>query len=126
MIYGNESISYYSKTNVATWMLMALQAGLINIGGFMACHRFVSHITGFATFYGYELTLPDTSHAIGMFVVPLIFLFGVMVSGQLVDVRLRMNQKPKYFISFGLMFFLLTLVFLGGIFGFFGVFCFLQ
>lgn len=122
MLYGNESISYYSKTNIFTWMLMALQAGVINIGGFMACHRFVSHVTGFATFFGYELTRPDPSHAIGMLVVPLFFLIGVMVSAQLVDIRLKLHKKPKYYISFGLIFLLLLLVFLTGINGYFGLF----
>lgn len=101
---------------------MAFQAGIINIGGFMACHRFVSHITGFATFYGHEKALPDPSHAAGMLAVPFLFLLGVMVSGQLVDIRLRLQKKPKYFISFGLIFLLLAVVFIGGVFGFFGVF----
>ena len=60
---------------------MAFQAGLINIGGFMACHRFVSHITGFATFFGYEINQADTSAALSMLVVPMFFLFGCMISG---------------------------------------------
>jgi uncharacterized membrane protein YoaK (UPF0700 family) len=47
-------------------MMMAFQAGVLNIGGFMACHRFVSHVTGFATFFGYELNTNDSYHAIGM------------------------------------------------------------
>lgn len=101
---------------------MAFQAGVLNIGGFMACHRFVSHVTGFATFFGYELNQPNSDHAIGMLAVPLFFLFGVMISGQLVDVRLKLHKKPKYYITFGIIFLLTLIVFFGGVMSLFGVF----
>jgi len=102
--------------------MMAFQAGVLNIGGFMACHRFISHVTGFATFFGYEINQTDSSHAIGMLIVPLFFLLGVMISGQLVDVRLKLHKKRKYYISFTLIFLLLLIVWFGGIYGFFGNF----
>lgn len=102
---------------------MAFQAGLLNIGGFMACHRFVSHVTGFATFFGYELSRSEQApHAIGMLAVPLFFLFGAMLSGQLVDLRLKLQKKPKYYITFGVIFFLTLLVAIGGVLGYFGRF----
>lgn len=101
---------------------MAFQAGILNMGGFMACHRFVSHVTGFATFFGYEANLPNNTHAIGMLAVPLFFLFGAMLSGQLVDIRLKLHIKPKYYITFGLIFLLTLIVFFGGMSGLFGEF----
>ncbi len=101
---------------------MAFQAGILNIGGFMACHRFVSHITGFATFFGYEINQIDNSHAFGMLAVPLFFLFGCMLSAQLVDIRLRLHKRPKYYITFGLIFFLLCIVLALGMIGYFGKF----
>ncbi len=122
MLYGNESIAHYSKSNVSIWMMLAFQAGVLNIGGFMACHRFVSHVTGFATFFGYELSQTDSSHALGMLIVPLFFLIGAMISGFLVDIRLKLHKKPKYYLSFGIIFFLVLIVFLGGISGRLGVF----
>ncbi len=122
MLYGNESISHYSRSNIAVWMLMAFQAGVINMGGFMACHRFVSHVTGFATFFGHEVAQGDMVHAWGMLVVPLFFLFGAMISGQLVDIRLKKHKKPKYYITFSFIFILTLLVFVGGITGYFGIF----
>jgi uncharacterized membrane protein YoaK (UPF0700 family) len=104
-------------------MLMAFQAGLLNIGGFMASHRFVSHVTGFATFFGYELTQTHSAqHAIGMLVVPMFFLLGVMLSAQLVDLRLKLHKKPRYYISFGIIFFLTMIVAFGGMLGYFGEF----
>lgn len=101
---------------------MAFQAGILNMGGFLACHRFVSHVTGFATFFGAEINQADNSRAFGMLAVPLFFLFGSMISGQLVDIRLKLHKRPKYYISFGLIFFLLLIVFFAGILGAFGTF----
>lgn len=101
---------------------MAFQAGTINIGGFLACHRFVSHVTGFATFFGNEVTENGTGAAIGLLMVPLFFLFGSMLSGFLVDLRLKLHKKPKYYIAFGLMFFLTLVVLTAGVSGNFGVF----
>jgi len=122
MLYGNGSISHYTPANISVWMSMAFQAGLLNIGGFMACHRFVSHITGFATFFGYEINQADNSHAFGMLAVPLFFLFGCMISGQLVDIRLKLHKRPKYYLTFGLIFFLLCSVLSLGVIGYFGKF----
>lgn len=122
MLYGNESISQYSPGNVAIWMAMAFQAGTLNIGGFMACHRFVSHITGFATFFGLEVSRANREQAIGMLIVPLFFLFGSMLSGLMVEIRLKLHKRPRYYITFGTIFILLTIVFVGGISGDFGAF----
>jgi uncharacterized membrane protein YoaK (UPF0700 family) len=122
MLYGNESISHYTRTNISIWMLMAFQAGLLNIGGFMACHRFVSHVTGFATFFGYELTKPNPIHALGMLLVPAFFLLGCMLSGFMVDIRLKLHKRPRYYVSFGLIFFLILTVFILGLTDHFGVF----
>lgn len=101
---------------------MALQAGVLNIGGYMACHRFVSHVTGFATFFGVEINYHGHNQAVGMLFVPLFFLFGSMLSGLLVDTPIKLKKKPKYYISFGVIFFLVLTVFIGGITGYFGKF----
>ena len=101
---------------------MAFQAGVLNIGGFMAVHRFVSHVTGFATFFGYEINQVDKTHAFGMLAVPVFFLLGCMISALLVDIRLKLHKRPKYYITFGLIFFLLFFVFGLGMIGYFGNF----
>jgi uncharacterized membrane protein YoaK (UPF0700 family) len=103
-------------------MVMALQAGLLNMGGFMACHRFVSHVTGFATFMGYEIGQSHIDQALGLLAVPALFLIGSMISGQLVDIRLKLHKAPKYYLAFGVVFALILTVLIGGIFGFFGRF----
>ncbi len=101
---------------------MAFQGGLLNMAGFLACHRFVSHVTGFATYFGFEVSQSHFSQALGMLVVPLFFLFGAMISGQLVDIRLKLHLRPKYFITFGIIFVLLSLILVLGTAGFFGEF----
>lgn len=122
MLYGDESISHYTPSNFSIWMLMAFQAGLLNMGGYLACHRFVSHVTGFATLFGYEVNNTNMLSALAVLTVPAFFLAGCMLSGILVDIRLKLKLKPKYYVAFGLMFFLLTGVLVGGMLGYFGVF----
>lgn len=122
MIYDNQSISYRNKENIAAWMLMAFQAGSLNIGGFMACHRFVSHVTGFATFFGYELSRSHVKTALSMLAAPFFFLLGCFLSGLLVDIRLKQNKKPRYYVVFGLIFLLISAVWLMGLKGLFGTF----
>ncbi len=122
MLRGNHTINYYSKGNAIVWMTMALQAGLINSGGMMACHRFVSHVTGFATAFGMEWDRTSFPQAVGILAVPVFFLLGSMLSGFLVDLRLKLRKKPRYFIPFGINFVLILMVYLGGSWGYFGKF----
>lgn len=100
---------------------MAFQAGLLNIGGFLAGHKIVSHVTGFATFFGYEISTAS-GNASSMLIVPAFFLLGAMISGYFVDIRLKLRKKPRYYITFGVMFFLTCAIWLMGITGMFGVF----
>ncbi len=62
MLFGNESMSKYTPGNITVWMAMAFQAGLINIGAFLACHRFVSHVTDFGVEFGHSYYSSDRSH----------------------------------------------------------------
>jgi uncharacterized membrane protein YoaK (UPF0700 family) len=122
MLFGNESISTYSKANVTIWMILAFQGGLINIGGLLACHSFVSHVTGFATLFGREVYFSNYLEAAGILAVPFFFLVGAMLSGFLVDLRLKQGRKPAYFIAFGALFVFLLAVVIGGFNGYFGRF----
>ncbi len=121
MLYGNQSISHYSPSNIIIWMIMAFQAGLLNIGGFLAGHKIVSHVTGFATFFGYEIST-GSGNASSMLIVPAFFLLGAMISGYFVDIRIKLLKKPRYYITFGFMFFLTCLIWFMGIVGKFGTF----
>lgn len=123
MLSDVTSLSVYKRTNVLLWMLMAFQAGALNIGGLLACHTFVSHITGFASLAAFEFeTTLSLNATLGMLSVPIFFLLGAMFSGALVDMPLQMGRRPKYHILFGLIFLFILLPFYLGISGEFGQF----
>jgi uncharacterized membrane protein YoaK (UPF0700 family) len=101
---------------------MAFQAGLLNIGGFLAGQKIVSHVTGFATFSGYYISQGQKEYLVETILLPFVFLLGCMVSGHFVDIRLKLNKQPKYYITFGFMFVLILFVFINGILGNWGSF----
>lgn len=94
-----------SLIGLRLWALLAFQAGSINGGGFVACRRFVTHTTGFATQFGYDLATTKWGDAIAMLSIPLFFLCGAMIGGIFVDRPIELKEKPKFHI----LFFLITL-----------------
>lgn len=69
------------------WFLLCFLAGNLNVGGFLALGKFVSHVTGFATLAGVSLEAGDWFEALGILTIPLFFLIGVMVSGYFTERR---------------------------------------
>lgn len=116
------NLANYNKINMSIWFLMAFQAGAINAGGFLACHRFVSHTTGFATHFGAEFALGKIYDAIGIASVPIFFLLGTMLSAYFVDHRVSLKKKPQYSLLVWFMFSLMLLATIGGQLNWFGKF----
>lgn len=110
MFTGKSNLSYDSTTHRLIWMILTFQAGFINAGGFLACHRFVTHTTGFATFFGASLARMHFQEALGMATVPIFFLGGAMLSAFFVDRRMNLNERPFYSHVFFLMSFFMTVV----------------
>lgn len=105
------------------WSILSFQSGWINVGGFLACHRFVTHTTGFATQFGADLARFKWIDAMGMLLIPIFFLLGSMFSAFYVDHEIRSERKPKYHIVFFFIsMFLLIVTFFGhqGFWGHFG------
>lgn len=101
---------------------MAFQAGTINVGGFLSCHRFVSHTTGFATHFGAEFAQGRMLDSFWILSVPIFFLLGTMISAYVVDKRIASGKVPLYSL---LIFFIAGLMYLatyGGTHGWFGTF----
>ncbi len=119
-MYKNQDL-YYTET-IRIWFILAFQAGAINVGGFLACHRFVSHITGFPTLLASELGAGDYDAAINIMLVPLFFVMGSMLSAIFVDRRIERKKEPLYALVFALICFLLMAVILVGKLGYFGEF----
>ncbi len=106
----------------AHWFLLAVSAGFINTGGFLACRRFVSHVTGFATMHGIDLYNGNWAGALSMAAVPLYFLLGCMFTAWVVDQRIQQGRNPLYALPLGVIVLLLGLTAAGGRYGYFGPF----
>lgn len=105
------------------WFLLSFLAGNINTGGYLACHRFVSHVTGFATLAGISLEEKSWLDAFGALTIPLFFLLGVMVSGFLTETnRSSKIHGQKYAPVMWLVALLIGVVAVLGSDGYFGVF----
>lgn len=116
-----ESKSFFSKSHI-DWMLLSFASGAVNAGGYLACHRFVSHVTGFATLAGTAAARTHWFEALGMLTVPVYFLMGVIVSANLIDRRLHLGLVPHYATVMGLVATLLTAASVAGAVGWFGAF----
>ncbi|MEZ4814589.1 MAG: YoaK family protein [Bdellovibrionota bacterium] len=112
----------YYREAIRIWFILAFQAGAINIAGFLACHRFVSHVTGFPTFFADDLSKGDLSEAFNILLVPIFFVLGTMLSAWHVDRRIERKKAPRYTLVFSLICFMLIFVLLVGQLGYFGVF----
>ena len=103
------------------WYLLAFQAGAINSAGYLACHRFVSHVTGFGTRIGIELGTQNHLMALEMSFKFLFFLIGALIVG-LIFYQLKRTKEEKFFISMSLLTFILLTIYVLGEIGLFGVF----
>ncbi len=115
-----ENVSFKTYTD---WFILSFLAGSINSGGYLACHRFVSHVTGFATLSGISIERFEFLEALGSLLIPLFFLIGVVVSGYLTEKQFAHKlHGEKYAPVMGIVAVLLAFVAVGGYFNFFGVF----
>ncbi len=121
-MFRGENLSQFKTKNILVWTALAIQAGSINAGGFLACHRFVTHATGHATMFGLELAYGNILKAFSMLSVPLFYLSGAMLSACLVDQRMLNNKRPHYSIVMFTLAAIMILVTSAGNLGFFGPF----
>lgn len=104
---------------VRKWVAMAFISGSVNAGGLMACDRFVTHVTGFATLAGMESGNRQFRLAAGMLSVPLYFVLGVMIASFFTDAAILNGRKPQFK---GLMYFAALLLAGAGLLGHLGYF----
>lgn len=108
--------------NFRAWFMMAFQAGAINAGAFIACGRFVTHTTGFATHFSFDLIQGHFKEAFGMLTVPIFFLFGGMATSYFVDFPISEGKEPNYTVPTACIFLSLFAALVLALFGFFGAF----
>lgn len=108
--------------NQLLWIALAFHAGYLNAGGFLATHRFVSHMTGFGTQVGMNISLKEFAIALEMLLAPLSFIGGAAFAGFLVDRKIVRGKPPKVLIGVACIIALNVIVLVGGIYGLFGTF----
>ncbi len=121
-MFSKKQDTIYQPRNIFIWFLLAFQGGLLNIGGYLAVHRFVSHVTGFATLFGHEAVTNSWRAAFGMLLGPLFYLLGTMDSAWLIERKRLKNLRPLYSFVFIQMIIILLLITILGYLGFFGIF----
>jgi uncharacterized membrane protein YoaK (UPF0700 family) len=112
----------HSKNHFMNWYMLSFLAGCVNVGGYMACQRFVTHVTGFATLFGSDISKGEWIAGLSMISVPLFFMGGAMVSALLTERRIHKGKKPRYAVAMGLVTACLFLAGFGGYIGWFGKF----
>lgn len=105
-----------------TWKVLALQAGSLNVFGFLAAHHFVSHTTGFASNFALSFHRGEFFESIVSLLLPLSFLAGSFVCGVFTEVRRKKNLAPMYIIPLIITAILLLLIYTAGLFDFWSPF----
>ncbi len=76
------------------WYNLAFTAGIINTGGFLACRRFVSHVTGFVTLSGVDFIQHSWREGLSALSIPSFFTLGAMTSAWFTEPRPG-DQHPR-------------------------------
>lgn len=122
-MYRLEPKDYVRNRYLGLWGTLAFQAGFINSLGFLACQRFVSHVTGFGTHVGISLGEGKYATALELFSAPAFFIFGAWVSANLTVARQSRGEVPRYdLVTLAMPAILFVMMILGanGVFGAFG------
>lgn len=117
-LHHHETI--FSLRHGPSWVLLTMAAGAVNAGAFLACRRFVTHVTGTVSLLGMD------SGAWGLMldyaVVLACFIAGAMASVLAIDGRYHRGLAPLYALPLVIVAGLLSLVSLLGAQGLFGRF----
>src|SRR3954471_6328342 len=95
-MYRLEREEFVKTPYVGLWALLGFQAGFINAFGFLACGRYVSHVTGFGTQIGIALANNNLLFAIELFGIPIWFVIGSFLSSLITSVQIERGLKPRF------------------------------
>ena len=122
-MYRLEREDFVQARYMVLWSVLGFQAGFINAFGFLACGRYVSHVTGFGTQVGLALGEQKLLFAFELLGFPVFFVLGSFLSSLLTSVRIEQGKRPYYdAVTIFLPLAILILLVLGqqGLFGVFG------
>jgi carbonic anhydrase/acetyltransferase-like protein (isoleucine patch superfamily)/uncharacterized membrane protein YoaK (UPF0700 family) len=109
-----------SLRHMPSWLLLALSAGSVNAVAFLACSRFVTHVTGTVTLMGMDAR--SIVLAADYLLVLTCFIVGAMASARWIDIRYYRQRRPFYPLPLVLVAVILFALALGGVHGVFGTF----
>jgi uncharacterized membrane protein YoaK (UPF0700 family) len=110
----------FSARHLPSWLILAFSAGAVNVVAFLACSRFVSHISGTVSSIGMNASIfalaLDSAVVLGCFVV------GAMTAAALLEGRDYHKKAPLFAVPLLLVSAILAGVGALGALGAFGVF----
>jgi uncharacterized membrane protein YoaK (UPF0700 family) len=110
----------FSLRHLPSWLLLAFSAGLVNVAAFLACSRFVTHVTGTVSRIGMDVgsiaLMLDYAVVLGCFVV------GAMSASALLEGRHHQKRRPLYALPLILVSAILASLAASGLLGVFGPF----
>ncbi len=112
--------SVFSLRHAPSWLLLAFSAGAVNTIAFLACSRFVTHVTGSASHVG--MGTGSLELAVDYGVILGCFVAGAMASAMLIDVRRHRHRRPLYAAPLTAVAVILGGIAIAGTVGFFGDF----
>jgi uncharacterized membrane protein YoaK (UPF0700 family) len=110
----------FSLRHAPSWLVLAFSAGAVNALAFLACSRFVTHVTGTVSRIG--LDARSVTLALDYAVVLGCFIVGAMTSAALIDGRHHQGKRPLYALPLVAVSVLLAAIAVAGTAGVFGHF----
>jgi uncharacterized membrane protein YoaK (UPF0700 family) len=110
----------FSPRHAPSFLLLALSAGAVNAGAFLACERFVTHVTGTSTQLG--LDVGQWWLVVDYAIVLACFIAGAMTSALAIEGRHHRGRRPLHAAPLLTVAVLLAAVALAGDAGVFGPF----
>jgi uncharacterized membrane protein YoaK (UPF0700 family) len=95
-MYRLRAEDYVKNRFVGLWSVLAFQAGFINSIGFLAFHKFVSHMTGYGSQIGINLGRGEKLIALETLSAPIAFVLGAWFSGCLTVARSARGERPIF------------------------------
>jgi uncharacterized membrane protein YoaK (UPF0700 family) len=84
----------FSSRHVPSWLMLAFASGYVNSSAFVACERFVTHVTGTATQVGVQVA--SLGVLLDFALVLAFFVFGAMASAVMINGRAHRHKRPLY------------------------------
>lgn len=122
-MYRLDREDFVGAPYISLWSMLGFQAGYVNAFGFLACGRYVSHVTGFGTQIGVALADRQALFALELLGFPIAFIVGAFSSSLVTAARIERGLRPRFDrVTLFLPLILIGLLVLGqlGLFGPFG------